>query len=411
MTPETVLLVHNRYRERGGEDAVVEAEAGLLERAGHRVLTWLRDNHEIAGGGGPGTALRAVWSREDRAAIGALVRRERVDVAHFHNTFPLISPAGLYGARAAGAAVVKTLHNFRLLCVNAQFLRDGRTCELCLGRAVAWPGVVHSCYRGSRGASAVVAATTGLHRAVGTWRTQVDAFIALSRFARDRFIAGGLPPERLHLGAGFVAAPPPPREGQPGTHLLFAGRLSEEKGVRVLLSAWRRLPVEVALRVIGDGPLGPEVAAAAAADPRITWLGAVPRETVLREMAGARALVFPALSYENFPGVLAEAQAAGLPAIASRLGSTAEILDDAGSGVLVEPGDAAALAGAVQALVADPDRRASLAAAARSYYEARLTPERALDRLRAVYASALAHRHGALADPVLSAVQTSTDMP
>lgn len=407
MAPETVLLVHNRYRERGGEDAVVDAEAGLLERAGHRVLTYSRDNRDIAGG--PGTALRALWSRADHEAIGALVRRERVAVAHFHNTFPLISPAGLYAARAAGAAVVQTLHNFRLLCANAQFLRDGRPCEQCLGRAVPWPGVVHRCYRSSAAASAAVTATSVLHRAIGTWRTQVDAFIALSRFARERFIAGGLPAARLHLGGGFVASPPPPA-GAPATHLLFVGRLSEEKGVRVLLEAWRMLEGEGALRILGDGPLAAEVAAAASADPRITWLGARPREEVLREMAGAWALVFPALSFENFPGVLAEAQAAGLPAIASRLGSTAEILTDAGSGVLVEPGDASALAIGVQALLADPGRRAGLAAAARRHYEAALTPERAYARLRAVYASALARRRGVPASRIVTETQPSTDM-
>jgi glycosyltransferase involved in cell wall biosynthesis len=395
MAPERILLVHNRYLERGGEDAVFEAEGRLLERHGHRVWRYERDNREIAGAGNLRTAARALWSREDHRAIGELARRERIEVVHFHNTFPLISPAAHYASREAGAAVVQTLHNFRLLCANGLFFRDGRACEACLGKAVPWPGVVHRCYRGSAGASAAVAGVTTLHRALGTWHTQVDAFVALSRFARDRFVAGGLPAERIEVGGGFVEGDVAAPAGPPDGHFLYVGRLSEEKGVRVLLEAWRKYAGPHPLRIHGDGPLRAEVEEATRRDPRITWLGARPRAEVLDAMRRAHALVFPSLCYENFPVVLAEAQAAGLPVVASRLGSAAEIVTESGAGVLFDAGDPAALAQAVAQLTGDGAQRATLSANARRSYEGKLTPERAYERLAAIYGRALEWRHGA----------------
>jgi glycosyltransferase involved in cell wall biosynthesis len=393
----TVLLVHNRYRERGGEDSVYEAEARLLERFGHRVLRYERDNREIADMGAGPLALRTVWSPRDRREVADIVRQERVDVAHFHNTLPLISPAALYGARAAGAAVVQTLHNFRLLCPAGLFLRNNAACEKCLGRAVPWPAMAHRCYRSSFAASGVLTGMLTVHRALRTWQRQVDAFIVLSRFARERFIAGGLPAERLVLGGGVVeiddqttAAPP-----EPGSHFLYVGRLATEKGMAVLLRAWESVPDDIRLHIIGDGPLREHVTRAAGRDSRIRWLGSLPREAVLNEMQRAYALVFPSLCYENSPSVLAEAQAMALPVIASRQGSGAEIVQDGGFGTLFEPGDALGLAAAVLRLAQSPPERAVLSRLARARYEELLTPERCYDRLLRTYEGALARRHAA----------------
>jgi glycosyltransferase involved in cell wall biosynthesis len=102
-----------------------------------------------------------------------------------------------------------------------------------------------------------------------TWHEQVDTFIALSRFARERFVAGALPADRIEVGGGFVEGDVPAPGELPGDAFLYVGRLSEEKGVRVLLEAWRRVPGDAALRIIGDGPLRPAVEAAARGDPRI----------------------------------------------------------------------------------------------------------------------------------------------
>lgn len=393
MEAERVLLVHNRYRERGGEDAVYEAEGRLLESRGHAVWRHERDNRDVPASGGAGAALRALWSREDRRAVGDVVRRNRIQVVHVHNTLPLVSPAVYGAAREAGAAVVQTLHNFRLTCVNGLLLRDGAPCEACVGSAVAWRGVVHRCYRGSRGASAAVAATVAAHRALGTWRRQVDAYVALSRFARDRFVAGGLPAERITVRGGFVEGPFPDPLPAPERHFLYVGRLSEEKGVRLLLDAWRMLDAAEGhgapmLRIVGDGPLRGEVEAAAAGNPAVRWSGSLPRARVLDEMGRAWALVFPSVCYEHFPGVLAEARALGLPVVASRVGSVAEVVEASGAGVLVPPGDAGALAAAAGALAADAPRRAALSARALESHRTSLTPDHAYRTLLAVYRQA-----------------------
>jgi glycosyltransferase involved in cell wall biosynthesis len=399
---DSVLLVHNRYLERGGEDSAFEIEGRLLEQFGHRVVRYERDNRAIAELGSARAAARTLWSRTDHEAIGRLVRDEAIEVVHFHNTFPLISPAAYYAARGAGAAVVQTLHNFRLLCPGGLLLRDGKPCESCVGRSVAWPAVVHRCYRDSAAATGILTSMLTLHRVLGTWSRQVDAFIALSRFARERFVAGGLPAERIFVKGGVVdgAGRDPVRdatssEGVTGTHFLYVGRLSAEKGIHVLLDAWRRLPAGVSLRIVGDGPLRDAVAAAAALDQRIEWLGMLSAADVMREMGAAWALVFPSLCYENAPGVLAEAQSAALPVIASDLGSGAEIVADGGFGVRFHSGDAGALAAAIISMHGAAELRAELAKKAILSYHTRLAPAECYGRLAEIYGHALRRRRAA----------------
>src|SRR5262249_18273372 len=155
-----------------GEDAVAIAEAQQLELHGHSVLRYSRHNDELKGkstlrivGAGIGT----VWSRRSYGDLEDVLRQHKPDVAHFHNTMPLISPSAYYACHRQGVRVVQTLHNYRLVCPAATFLREGRLCEDCLGRKVAWPAVLHGCYRKSRPASTAVAAMLATHRALRTW--------------------------------------------------------------------------------------------------------------------------------------------------------------------------------------------------------------------------------------------------
>ena len=164
-----VAVIHNRYQQPGGEDGVFAGETDLLERQGHEVVRYVLDNQAIDGMGRLALARATVWNGDAYAGLRRLFASYRPDVAHFHNTFPLVSPAGYYAARREGVAVVQTLHNFRLACPNALFFRDGHVCEDCSGKAVAWPGVLHACYRGSRAASGMTAAMLAVHRALGTW--------------------------------------------------------------------------------------------------------------------------------------------------------------------------------------------------------------------------------------------------
>src|SRR3954452_18720116 len=192
-----ILVVHNFYQQPGGEDRCLEAEVAMLRAHGDEVIQYTADNDPIDGMNRLKAAARTVWSRPAARELRDLIREHRPAVAHFHNTFPLISPAAYYACRAERVPVVQTLHNFRLLCPNALFFRDGKVCEDCLGKAVPWPGVVHGCYRGSRTATAAVAAMITPHRALGTWREMVDVYIPLTEASRQKFIAGGLPANKL----------------------------------------------------------------------------------------------------------------------------------------------------------------------------------------------------------------------
>jgi glycosyltransferase involved in cell wall biosynthesis len=235
-----ILAIHNSYQQPGGEDQVFLAETSLLERYGHQVVRYSKHNDRAAGMNRLALAGTALWNNSTYRDLRVLIRRERPDVAHFHNTFPLVSPAGYYAAKAEGVPVVQTLHNYRLLCPNALFFRDGGVCEDCMGKAITWPGVVHKCYRGSRAASGLVTAMLATHRALRTWTDMVDVYIALTEFARRKFIEGGLPEERMTVKPNFVDPDPGPGTSDDG-HALFVGRLSPEKGVDTLLAAGNAL--------------------------------------------------------------------------------------------------------------------------------------------------------------------------
>lgn len=379
-----VLLCHNQYQQRGGEDEVFEAEARMLEEYGHAVIRYTRHNDAINDIGRWDVTCRTLWNRETYAGLRELIRQERPAVMHCTNTFPLISPAAYAAARAEGVAVVQGLHNYRLLCPSALFLRDGKVCEDCQGRAVAWPGVRHACYRGSRAASAVVAALNAVHRGLGTWRRGVDLYFTLTEFSRRKLVAGGLPADRIVVKPNCVHPDPGPGDGR-GGYVVFVARLSAEKGIDTLLDAWRRLARPVLLKVIGDGPLADRVKAAAAANPRVEYLGRRPLPEVLDVIGGASCLVMPSVWYETFGRTIIEAYAKGTPVVASRLGAMAELVDEGRTGLLFDAGDPDALAAAVDRLLADPAALARMRPACRQEFEAKYTAATNYRQLIGIY--------------------------
>lgn len=379
-----ILLAHNAYQQRGGEDAVVEAEAALLRSRGHQVQEYQRHNNDLTATGRAQVAVGTLWSTRTMHEVTALLQDARPDILHVHNTFPLISPSLYWAAAAAGVPVVQTLHNFRLLCPQAMLLREGRVCESCVGR-LPLPGVLHACYRASRSQTGMLAGMLVLHRALGTWAHKVHRYIALNEFCRAKFIEGGLPAARIAVKANFVDLPPPPASARAG--LLYVGRLAPEKGIGVLVRAAGALPTG-SLRVAGNGPEQASLAGTAAVLP----LGALGGAKVVAEMQRASALVLPSLWFENFPRTLVEAFACGLPVIASRLGAMAELVEDGVTGLLVAPGDATDLALKMQWALDHPERMAEMGQAARGVYEARYTADINHAQLLAIYRDAIAEQ-------------------
>ena len=378
-----VLMVHNAYQQRGGEDSVVESEVALLRQHGHEVHVYERHNDEV--GQTPKWQLAAgtVWSSRTVRDVQALIAGFKPDVMHVHNTMPLVSPSVYWAAQKLGVPVVQTLHNFRLLCPQAMFVREGRVCEDCLGK-VPWRGVLHKCYRGSRIQSAVMAGMLTTHRVLGTFATKVDKFIALNEFCRAKMIEGGLDGDRISVKPNFVDWQPVPRWDQ-RVGGLYLGRLTPEKGVDVLLRALVRQS-GLQVRVVGGGPMAEAVAGASGVD----YLGFLPLAEIWGHLSTASYLVVPGVLYEGFPRTIVEAFASGVPVIASRLGSLAEVVTDGKTGLLFNPGDDEDLATKLAWAEAHPQEMIRMGQAAREEYEARYTPERNCAELIEIYRSAMA---------------------
>lgn len=379
-----VLVAHGAYQQRGGEDSVVADEMSMLAAHGHEVALFSRHNDEVGSLSKLDLAAQTVWSAASSRALSQQIAAFRPDVLHVHNTFPLLSPSIYWAAQGLGVPVVQTLHNFRLMCPQAMFLREGKVCEDCLGR-LPLAGVRHGCFRGSKAMTGVLAAMITVHRGLGTWQRQVDRYIALNEFCRRKFIEGGLPAERIVVKPNFVDLPEAPRMARDG--LLFVGRLSPEKGVATLLEAARSLPAG-SLRIAGEGPMS----AALDAEPAVTRLGVLDAASVRARMGSARALVLPSIWYENFPRTLVEAFACGLPVIASRIGALADLVEDGVTGCFFEPGNAQDLTRVLRWALAHPERLAEMGGAARARYEREFTASRNHDRLVEIYREAMTAR-------------------
>ena len=388
-----VLYVYNYYQNPGGEDEPFAAEAALLEAQGHSVHRYSLHNDAIKGMNPVVLAGKLIWNNNAYNDIRRVVRQQQIDVVHFHNTFPLISPAAYYAAKKEGARVVHTLHNFRLACPNSFLSREGRVCEDCVGKAIPWPGVVHSCYRGSRAQSAAVAAMVSAHRFAGTWTRQIDLYVALSDFARDKFIQAGLPAERITVKPNFLEPDPGMGTGA-GGYALFVGRLSTNKGIDVLMRAWQSLGARLPLKIVGDGPLAERVQHLSAIGDAIDYLGRQPRERVLSLMREATVLVFPSVWYEGFPMTIVEAYAAGLPVVASNLGSMASIVRHGSTGLHFTAGDADDLASKIRWLCDNPSVLPTFRTNARLEYTGNYSASQNYTQLMRIYNSVMNNTQG-----------------
>ncbi len=388
------MVAHNRYRQAqpSGENTMVDLEIAQLTAAGVEVLPFLRSSDEIPSMSAPARALlpiSPIWAPRAQQSLAALIREHHPDVLHLHNPYPLLSPWLVRTAHRHGVPVVQTVHNYRQVCASGLYFRDGQICQECRGRRVALPAVAHRCYRGSRAQSAVMATTLAVHRS--TWRS-VDRYIALTSAIADHLRDYGIPEGRIVVkpnsipdpGLDFALESGPVGAGAArGRGFLFLGRLSPEKGLGLLLDAWRQHPDGTlgTLTIAGDGDLRPLALRAATERADIEYAGALSRDAVRSAIRAAAVVVAPSTWHDVLPTVIIEALANGRPVLGTNLGGIPYLVGSAG---WVVPPDPAALAAALPLAAA---QAADLSPAARRRYETTFHPDVVIKQLLATYES------------------------
>ncbi|MGE0453376.1 MAG: glycosyltransferase [Vicinamibacteria bacterium] len=392
-----VAMFHNEYALPGGEDESVAMDTALLRERGVEVVAYRASNREVLAGPRTGAALALLRSHFNRSVYERVVRfcrEHQPDVAHVQNFWFALSPSVHAACHDAGVPTVQTLRNYRLLCVNGMLLREGSPCEECVGKP-PWRGVAHACYNSSRPLSALVARMITHNRRRGTWERDVDAFVALTEFARGRYVAGGLPADRILVRPNSVLDPGPVRP--PGRGAVFVGRLSPDKGVDLLLRAWQALP-DVPLTIVGDGPLRGEAESAAKRSPNIEILGQLAHPQSLEAIGRAAVLVMASRWYEGFPRVIVEAFALGRPVVVPRIGSMAGLVREGVTGLAYDAGSSDALARCVRQIVEQPVAALAMSRAARAEYDSLYSPQINGAQLIDVYSQAI-QRFRSLAAP------------
>lgn len=402
-----VVLVHNFLRSSGpsGENVAYREECRLLRGHGHDVVEFTVSNDDLEGSGWRGSARAAAaapWSFSAVSRLRGVLRKEQPQVVHVHNTFPLLSASVFYAAQGLPCATVLTLHNYRIFCAAGVPLRDGRPCIECLDRRSSLPALRYACYRDSRIATLPLSFSVALHRLLGTWTKQVDAFICLTDFQRDLMARAGLLPESLFVKPHcYLDAPSPLPWAARENKVVFLGRLGREKGVSVLLEAWRLWgSSSPLLEVIGDGPEEAElrrVAEEATLGGRVLFRGRLPFGEAQQLLGRAKVVVVPSISYEGFPMAIREAFAHGVAVVASRIGSIQTLVSEGVNGALFEPGDAADLFSVTRRVWSDDGQMRVLGLGARATFEAKYTANLNHETLMRIYDGAMARRRARLA--------------
>ena len=378
-----ILVVHNKYYYRGGEDTVVDAEASLLRRSGHKVLIYSRDNKEIDKISTLRLALDTFGSTRTMDDIQRIHQEFMPDIIHAHNIFPLISPSIYKVAKKLHIPIVQTLHNFRLMCPQAMLFRDGKACESCIGN-IPWRASLYHCYRNSFAQSSFTAIAMTTHKILDNLAQSVHQYIVLSQVARYKFIQGGIPVTQLSIKPNFVESTRVPNWSK-RERGIFIGRLSVEKGLDVLLKAVALLD-KIKIDVYGTGPLADLVSTASG----LRSLGFHPQSALINRLHQVAYLVMPSTGIESFGLVAIEAFSCGTPVIASRHGSLAEIIKHGKTGLLVKPGDNQELAHAIAWAESHPDAMKKMGQAAYNDYLEHYTPESNYKILMEIYNKTIA---------------------
>ena len=386
-----ILQIHNEYINSGGEEVVVASEKAMLLEYGHTVQQWILKNSSLKTASPlkkAELALQSIWSHQSYGVAKEKISDFKPDIVHVHNTVPQITPSVFAACQELKVPVVQTLHNYKLICPGSNFYRNEKICEDCLCKPFPHPALVHGCYRNQKDYLSTTFHVAGLtfNRFRGTYSQEVDQYIALSEFAREKFIEGGLPTDKISVKPNFIDSNIDVGS-HAGNYALYAGRLIPQKGLHTLLKAWDLLKQPIPLKIAGRGPL--ENLVNQGLPKHIEYLGSLSRNHLLEAMRNATLLIFPTEWYEVFGLVLIEAFATGMPVIASRIGGVPEIVKEGETGWLFDPGDPHDLAQKVNAVWLDQNeikRRGNLA---RTQFERYYTQQKNYESLIAIYNKAI----------------------
>ena len=376
-------MVHNFYQIGGGEHTVFENEVNLLRNHGHKVFLYTRNNDELKTSKvklllSPFSTL---WSFKTYREVKNLIKKKRIDIVHCHNTFPLISPSVYYAARKCGVPVIQTIHNFRFLCPNGSFYCNGHICEVCNEKCNFKNALKNRCYRNSLIQTFVVVTMLKLHRVLGTYR-KIN-YIFLTEFNKRKFdklidINGA----NVFVKPNFVNDISKIERSVIDKTFVFAGRLDENKGIKLLLERWKTLPEDYCLHIYGNGNLEDEVRKISNKEKNIVYLGFKPQTVIFSDISHAIALAFPSTWYEGFPMIIAESMALGCPILATDIGNQADILKESKGGVLFNPKSVESFNSAIEKIISENEK---LSRNAQNYYKNYLNREKGYISLENIY--------------------------
>jgi len=384
-----IVSVHGYYKWAGGEDSVFHDECKLLKDHGHTVTVWEKSNSVLEQYNPVKALAKTIWNKNSYIEFKALLCEIKPDLVHCHNTFGIISPSIYYAASALGIPVVQTLHNYRYCCLNAILFRDGRVCEDCVGSSFPLSGIIHRCYRRRLSASLGMFALQIIHRCVGTWKSRVAAYIALTESSRKRFSVAGLSNDKLFVKPNFTFDMGE-RDNAGKDYVLFVGRLSEEKGVKLLVNAWNQ-PNDIPLKIAGKGPEDELLRGQA----NIDLLGWVDSAKLVEYIKGAKFVVVPSVCYEQFPMAIIEAFCCGVPVLVSDHGAMADLVTKGVTGETFETGNASSLIAVANDMWSNDEVCVRMGMNARREYEMRFSAEENYKKLINIYEVVLAGRKSA----------------
>lgn len=385
-----VLMVHNFYQARSGECISYPTEVDLLRRFGHEVITYETRSDDLHDVSKIKLATSTIWNSKSYTEIKNLIREQNPDVVHFQNIFPTISPSAYFAAKSLNKPVVQSIRNYRLACINGNLFRDGKVCELCVGKKVPWGGIKYGCYHRGKLASGVVATMLTVHNFINTWNSKVDGFIALTNFAKRKLTQHGIQKEKIFVRPNYIVSDPLVRE-QEGSYALYVGSLDERKGVLELVNLWLENDFKIPLKVVGTGPLHEKLKEVVGNSSSVEIVGFKDNREIMSIMKGAQLLAFTSLLFEGFPRVLLEAMACGVPIISSDIGSMSEIITEGYNGLLYQPTDLNELKLKILTLTKDGALRTELGSNGRKEFEEKYSAEAAYANLIKIYQNVIAN--------------------